>query len=359
MKQQSTESRPRSGGRRRRQSPSHAASIHDVARQAGVSIKTVSRVLNKEPKVAAATRARVLSAVATLSYRPNPFARALASDRSTLVGLLFDNPGSSSSYVAGIQYGALAQCRAEGYHLIVEVLDSQASDLEDQVAALVRDSNLAGVVLTPLLCDSKAVIAALTRAGTPFVRVAPDRQLPGVRQVSIDDTQAAYDATQHLLELGHRRIGFIRGHPGFGVAWRRFEGYRAALEQAGVDFDQGLCAQGYFTYQSGMEAAVQLLSLPQPPTAIFASNDDMAAGVLAAAHGFNLKTPQELSVVGFDDSVVAQLVWPGLTTCRQPLADMAAAAVSMLVNKDEAGPSETQLQHTLIIRESTAPPKHG
>src|SRR5215468_2568721 len=158
--------------------------IHDVAERAGVSIKTVSRVLNKEPNVTNSTRDRVLDAVKILAYRPNIFARGLASEKTFLIGLLFDNP--SASYVAGVQFGALAKCRDEGYHLIVEVLYNTALDLGERVLSLVRESSLHGVILTPPLCDSPAVLEALTRAERPYVRIAPERPLPGAMQVSID-----------------------------------------------------------------------------------------------------------------------------------------------------------------------------
>jgi LacI family transcriptional regulator len=343
---------PASRIRKRRRSTTRPTNIHDVARAAGVSIKTVSRVLNKEPNVKGQTRDRVLQAVSTLSYRPNIFARALASEKSLLIGLLFDNP--SASYVAGLQYGALARCRDEGCHLLVEILETDAPDLGERVVSLVRDSNLRGVVLTPPLCDSEDVLAALTSIGASFVRIAPGRNLPGSLQVSIDDKQGAFDLTNHLIELGHRRIGFIHGHPAIIAASLRYDGFRAALSKAGIPFDESLCAQGYFSYQSGMEAATHLLSRSERPTAIFASNDDMAAATLAAAHRLNLNTPDDLSVAGFDDSLVAQVVWPRLTTCRQPIAEMGAEAISMLANTD--GEPVRRLQHELVIRESTAPP---
>ncbi|MES1158390.1 MAG: LacI family DNA-binding transcriptional regulator [Terricaulis silvestris] len=332
------------------------ASIHDVAERAGVSIKTVSRVLNREPNVSQATRTRVMSAVEELSYRPNLFARGLASVRSFLIGLLYDNP--SASYVAGLQFGALGRCRNEGYHLIVEVLDSKDPNLGKAVLALVTESVLHGVILTPPLCDSPAVLDALREADTRFVRIAPARHIPDAPEVSIDDRQAAHDMTAYLLGLGHRRIGFIKGHPDHGASHARFEGYCSALREAGISIEDELCMQGYFSYQSGQEGAERLLSLTKRPTAIFASNDDMAAAVLAASQRFNLKVPTQLSVAGFDDSLVSQVVWPRLTTCRQPISDMAAAAVSMLIQREEgAAVTARRLEHELVIRESTAPPQ--
>ncbi|MBL8550255.1 MAG: LacI family DNA-binding transcriptional regulator [Hyphomonadaceae bacterium] len=332
------------------------ANIHDVAAHAGVSIKTVSRVLNREPNVTPKTRDRVLDAVQALSYRPNIFARSLASERSFIIGVIFDNP--SAGYVAGIQYGALAKCREEGYHLLVEVFSEGEKDLGERVLTLVRESLLHGIIVTPPLSDSPEVLSALKESGTRFVRIAPERAMPDTLEVRIDDAKAAFDMTSHLIGLGHRRIGFIIGHPGHGAANQRFMGYKAALENAGIKLDPKLCVQGYFSYQSGMEAAERLLTLKNRPTAIFASNDDMAAAVLSTAHKHGLRTPEDLSVSGFDDTLIAQVVWPKLTTCRQPIAEMAAQAVSMLAQPpaDKDAPKEALLEHELVIRESTAAP---
>lgn len=335
--------------------PGKPASIYDVAKKAGVSIKTVSRVVNRQSNVSEETRARVLEAVKSLSYRPNVFARGLASEHSFLIGLLYDNP--TGSYIPAVQIGVVERCRDEGYHLIVEQLDIQAPNLEQTVYSLVVESTLHGVILTPPVCDMPAVIAALERAHTPYVRIAPEKHLPAAADIGIDDRKAAYDMTAYLIGLGHRRIGFIKGKPDHGAAMARFEGYRTALAQAGIPFVEELCVQGFFSYQSGMQACERLLTLKKRPTAIFAANDDMAAAVLATSQRFSLKVPQQLSVAGFDDSQVAQVVWPRLTTCRQPLREMAATAVSILVQRTaKDGGVERRLEHELIVRESTAAP---
>ncbi|HEY0106431.1 MAG TPA: LacI family DNA-binding transcriptional regulator [Rhizomicrobium sp.] len=338
-----------------RSEPRKAASIYDVAKRAGVSIKTVSRVINRQPNVSPAAQARVVEAVAALSYRPNFFARGLASERSLLIGLLYDNP--SESYMAAVQLGALRRCREDGYHLIVEQLSAQDPNLGEAVRALAVQSSLHGLILTPPLCDAAAVVEVLKAERVPFVRIAPKEAQPDSPSVSIDDHAAAREMTAYLIGLGHRRIGFIKGHPDHSSAHARFEGYRAALKHAGIAFAEDLCAQGYYTYQSGMEAGQILLSLKNRPTAIFASNDDMAAAVLAASQRFHIKLPTQLSVAGFDDSLVAQVVWPPLTTCRQPIKEMAAAAVSLLVqNPADGAPRDRRLDHELVVRQSTAPP---
>lgn len=331
-------------------------SIYDVARRAGVSIKTVSLVINRQPNVSLATRTAVLAAIEALAYRPNVFARGLASERSYLIGLLHDvAPGS---YIADLQLGALARCRDEGYHLVVELLNpAQDIDVAQRVKSLVSESVLHGVILTPPLCDDVIIMQELSAAKTPFVRVAPGNRMPGTTFVNIDEYKAAYEMTAYLIGLGHRRIGFVKGKPDHGAARLRFDGYRKALSDGGLSFEEELGAQGFFTYQSGLDAGEKLLALKNRPTAIFAGNDDMAAGVLSASYRFNLSVPNDLSIAGFDDSIVAQVVWPRLTTCRQPIKDMAAAAVSILAQRRiQDRPHERQLEHELVVRESTAPP---
>jgi LacI family transcriptional regulator len=330
-------------------------SIYDVAKRAGVSIKTVSLVINRQPNVSLQTRTAVLAAIDALAYKPNVFARGLASERSYLIGLLHDvAPGS---YIADLQLGALARCREEGYHLIVELLNPlQDHDVDQRVRALVSESVLHGVILTPPLCDDRTIMQELSAAKTPFVRVAPGNKMPGTSVVNIDEFKAAYEMTTYLIGLGHRRIGFVKGKPDHGSARLRFDGYRSALADAGLSFQEEFCAQGFFTYQSGLDAGEKLLAAKIRPTAIFAGNDDMAAGVLAVSQKFNLSIPNDLSIAGFDDSIVAQVVWPRLTTCRQPLKEMAAAAVSVLTQKrSHDRPQERQLAHELVVRESTAP----
>ena len=336
------------------------ANIYDVAKQANVSIKTVSRVVNGMSNISEATRQRVLEAVAALSYRPNVFARGLASEQSFLLGLLCDIPAAGSGYIAALQTGMLGRCRKEGYHLIVESLDGESPDLGAQVTGLVTKSNLHGVILTSPLCDVPAVLEALKQTGTPFVRIAPERVIPGSYDVHIDDYKAAYDMTAYLIGLGHKRIGFIKGPADHGDARARFDGYCAALEHAGIRVHEELCVQGLFTYQSGLAAGEMLLAMAKRPTAIFACNDDMAAAVLATSQRFNLKIPEQISVAGFDNSIVAQVVWPRLTTCRQPIEEMAKAAVAILIRKaPEEAVYDRRLDHELVVRESTAAPSNA
>lgn len=333
--------------------------IVDVAREAGVSIKTVSRVLNHEPGVHESTREQVLKVVEALRYRPKQSARSLAGGRSFLIGLLYYDP--SAIFVGSVQQGATLRCRELGYHLVVESLHNDAPDLRQQIDRMVLALRPDGMILTPPLCDNPEVLAALRESGTPCVLMSPERDLRGVPSVRMDDVHAAEEITNLLLSLGHQRIAFIKGPPDQSASGLRYQGFVNALRAHGLEPDPELIQPGQFTFASGRDAAHQLLSRRQRPTAVFASNDDMALGVLAAAQRLGLSVPGELSVAGFDDSPTAALVWPPLTTVRQPVAEMARAAVEMLVavqRPDMTAPEDEAdlhkvLPHELVVRDST------
>ncbi|MDR3527276.1 MAG: LacI family DNA-binding transcriptional regulator [Rhizomicrobium sp.] len=347
-----TEDRPEEEGRPR----PRPATIYDVAELAGVSIKTVSKVINNLPQVSYATRQRVSEAVETLSFRPNQLARGLASSRSFMLGLFCDAPAAGSGYAARIQMAMLTMCHNEGYHLIVECVHATNPQVGRQVNALVAQSSLAGVLLMPPLSDVPALIAALKHTKTPIVRFSPGTAESDVIDVDIDNCAAARDMTNYLIGLGHRRIGFVRGPLYHGDAVMRFEGYRLALAAAGIAFDEDLCADGDYTYKTGMRAGEQLLSLPERPSAIFASNDDMAAGVMAASLRFNLRIPQDLSVAGFDNEIISHAMSPRLTTCHQPIAEMAEAAFFAIIRQNKKHAGTFHLPHKIVVRGSTAAP---
>ncbi|MDB5457138.1 MAG: transcriptional regulator [Caulobacter sp.] len=333
---------------------SRKITIHDVADHAGVSIKTVSRVMNREPNVKSDTRDRVQAVVAALNYRPNISARSLAGSRAYLIGVFFDNP--SPAYVTDVQLGAIARCREEGFHLIVEPIDS-AAEIEGQLAPMLTTLRMDGVILTPPVCDHPDVLALLEREDVPYVRISPDRDLGRSAYVGMDDRRAAYEMTAHLIGLGHRDIGFILGHPDHGATHLRHEGYAAAMADHGCAPRADRVEQGYFSFRSGFEAAERLLTRDDRPTAVFASNDDMALGVMAVANRLRLNVPEQLSVAGFDDTPGAKVVWPQLTTVRQPIAAMAAAAADLLLRGEARWEGETPpsrlLDFELIVREST------
>ena len=346
--------------RARKTVPSPSATISDVAHRAGVSIKTVSRVMNNEPGVRPDTRATVLQAMTELRYRPSQSARSLAGARSFLLGLLYFDP--SAAFIAGVQQGATKRCRAAGYHLVVESMDDDAPDLREQVHRVVSTLRPDGMILTPPLCDNPQVLKALREAGTPTVLVSPARLRKDMPSVRMDDVHAAAEITNLLIGLGHRRIAFVRGPADQAASALRHRGFVQAMQAHDLPIDDDLVVDGDFCFDSGVTAAHRLLKLSERPTAVFASNDDMALGVLAAALRQGMLVPEELNVAGFDDSPASTLVWPPLTTVRQPTFEMAMAAVDLLIEAangawrpGEPLPAGLQrvLPHDVVVRDST------
>jgi LacI family transcriptional regulator len=334
--------------------------ITDVAHAAGVAIKTVSRVLNGEPSVKAKTRERVMSAVTALNYRPNISARSLAASRSFLIALFFDNP--STGYVTEFQLGAIKRCREAGFHLTVEPVDSTAADLEQMIGRVISTLRVDGVILTPPVTDNPVVLQALHAARTPYVRITPEQSAGRAPEIHMDDARAAYAMTTHLLDLGHRDIAFIKGHPNHGASGLRGDGFLKAMADRGLPVREHWVQQGYFSFRSGFECAEALLSGTPRPTAIFASNDDMALGVMAMAYRHGLNIPRDLSIAGFDDTPAASVMWPQLTTVRQPIFDMGAAAADLIISGKAKRalegdvPKRRVFDFVLVPRESTAPP---
>ncbi|GLP95908.1 LacI family DNA-binding transcriptional regulator [Paraferrimonas sedimenticola] len=304
------------------------ATIQDVADRAGVSKMTVSRVLNDDPKVSDKTRQKVQQIANELNYRPNVSARRLASSKSYFIGLLYDNP--SEGYISQFLLGALKSCRAKGYHLVVDEASGESEQQLQITRSLIEETRVDGVILLPPVCDQPEVIEVLKESGVPFIRVAPDTQLDCSPYVCMDDYQAAFEMTQLLINKGHTEIGFIIGNPNQGASRLRYQGYMDALRSNKLAIVPETIEQGYFTYKSGLSAAEKILTSSKRPTAVFASNDDMAAATISVANRLQIKVPDELSVVGYDDTHIAQALWPPLTTVRQPIAEMANRAVELL-----------------------------
>lgn len=331
------------------------ATIEDVAAHAGFSIKTVSRVLNLEPNVRPETRERILAAVSQLEYQPNLSARRLASKRSFVIGLLYDNP--DSYYVMGIQEGALAACRRQDYHLLIHPCSTCAPSLIDEVLSLHRMSMVDGLILSQPVSDFDPLISALVETGIAVVRISQRASAGEFPLVSVDDERAARRMTDHLISLGHSNIGFIMGHPDHGSAHDRLKGFRSSLLAHGIPDDQAPVEQGYYTFDSGYACAQRLLSLASRPTAVFASDDHMAMGVITAAYEKGIAVPAELSVCGFDDTPMARYVWPPLTTARQPVVEVARVATECLLNilqGGDPGARHIVLESKLVLRGSTA-----
>ncbi|WP_425231048.1 LacI family DNA-binding transcriptional regulator [Sphingomonas sp.] len=324
--------------------------ISDVAAAAGVSIKTVSRVLNKERYVGDATRARVEAAVAALDFRPSLAARALAGGRAHQIALLCDNP--SPFYIHQMQLGVRDRCAEAGVRMIAQPYDRRSGRVLDEVEELVATTPLDGLILTPPIADGDAVLDRLLARGLPFARVSPGVRLDCAPSVFIDNRAAAATVTRHLLDLGHTRIGLVAGDPSFAASAVRRAGYADALAAAGVASDPALIRPGDFSFAAGLEAGQALLALPRPPTAVFAANDEMAAGLLSAAHRRGVAVPAQLSVAGFGDDAVASVVWPPLTTVRQPTRALGRTAADLLLAP--GGEQHRELRFELVVRASTA-----
>ena len=341
--------------RRQRSAPT----ISDVARLAGVSPMTVSRVINAETNVRPATREAVNTAIASLNYAPNSAARSLAGAGQTRIGVLYSNP--SAGFLSEFLLGSLDQASRSDVQIIVE--RCEMGDHEVDVARHLVDGGIDGIILPPPLCESDAVLDMLAQAGVPTVVVATARVPDASLAIRIDDHHAALTMTRHIMALGHQRIGFITGDANFNASACRLEGYRAALSEAGLPADEALIAPGLYTYRSGLDAAEQLLALADPPTAIFACNDDMAAATVAVAHRRGFDVPGDLTVCGFDDTTLSTAIWPELTTIHQPIADMSRAAVELLVSVlrgQKHAPAiapHRLLDFTLIRRQSDAAPR--
>lgn len=349
------------GERKPKRRQSGQPTISDVAREANCSPMTVSRVINSESSVRGATREAVLKAIKKLNYRPNRAARSLAGGEQLRIALLFDNP--SSSYLAEFLMGSLEEANRSDVQLIVQACDEgDGEDGRHHIAKLLS-AGIRGFILPPPLCDDQVVLDMIVESGGVVVAVGPGVASGPGASVLIDDFQAAYDMTTHIIGLGHERIGFIIGNPEQVASSRRLNGFRRAMEDAGLTVDPALVVQGRFTYRSGMEASERLLAANPRPTAIFASNDDMAAATVAVAHRCHLDVPNDITVCGFDDTDLARSIWPELTTVRQPIRQMTAWAVACttrLLRAKRSGDrvqSETKhMQYQLVRRESDAPP---
>jgi LacI family transcriptional regulator len=334
------------------------ATIHDVAKQAGVSIKTVSRVINNVSTVKAHTRERVLKVIRKLDYHPNPSARSLGGSRSYLIGLLYDV--SCEYYATSVLAGVLEACRAAHYQVVMQPCDYRSAQLAEEVSRNIRHSRADGVIVTPPLSDQSRLIDALDEQQIPYVRIAPAEHTDSQRSVYTNDRESCAQMTEQLATLGHQRIGFILGNPDHAAIADRFKGFQDGLRACGLKLDKKLVVQGLNSFGSGVQAARQLLQAPEDkrPTAIFASNDEMAAGVLSVAHQMGLAIPEDLSVAGFDDAPLASQVWPALTTIRQPIPAMSAAAAQLLLRQlraDALDETPHVLASSITIRQSTGP----
>lgn len=333
-----------------------------MAALAGVARTTVSRVLNNQPNVRDAVRAKVLSAVEALGYRVNVQARNLAGRKAVRITLVhasdFDTE-PNSYFSSALELGATRAAAQAGAQLITQVVNQNDPAAAEDILARVSDDQSDAVILTPPFADDLRLLELLDERGIALVCIAGGRDAESVAQtVGVDDTRAGYDIARHLLELGHRRFGYIKGILGHVSAEGRFDGFLAALAQAGIAEAEVRVARGNFTFRSGLDCAQGLLSQGAPPSALVCANDDMAAGALLAAHKAGLRIPQDIAITGFDDTPVSEIVWPPLTTIHQPLRRMAARAVELLLARIATGevPSTRReiIAHELVVRDSSA-----
>ncbi len=332
--------------------------INDIARMAGVSKKTVSRVINRSPLLNRETRDKVEAIIQETGYVPNPQARALALGRNFLIGLIYDNP--NVQMILSMQKGILEALHGTEFELVIRPVDRGSNLVMDDIRGFVTRQRLFGVVILPPMSENDALARMLDEEGCRYVRMGSAVLDDAEHMVASNDREAVADAVRHLIAQGHRRIGLIAGPHGFRSAQERREGFELALTEAGISLPRSLIADGQYTFESGISASESLLDLSPRPTAIFASNDEMAAGVLYAARLRGIAVPEELSIIGFDDTPVTTRVWPPLTTVRWPIVAMGRAAALKLIGTAIGEGAEvnepSMFSSTLIRRASVAPP---
>lgn len=342
---------------RQKRSTGGKVTIRSVAERAGVSAMTVSNVVNGKGRVGQETADTVRRAIDELGYTPNVEARRLASSTPTTIGMIYGN--QQSPFLDAILVGALRATTARGLHLIIrESATFELADTEEALRALVF-SGAEALLLIPPFAEIMSGTPRLVSSGLPAAAIATGRAMEGVFTVRIDNRKSIRDMVELLIAKGHRRIGFVSGPMAHSDAQERRRGYEEAMADAGLPAPPELMFQGDFHLTSGEEAARVMLNLPEPPTAIVASNDEMAAGVIAEAHRRRLKLPEELAVTGFDDTALAERLWPPLTTVLQPLGAMAYQATELLIEALQAGREElvygdVVIPHRIVERLSTA-----
>jgi len=333
--------------------PRRRPTINDIARLAGVSKKTVSRVINASPYVQKETRERIEAVIAEHGYAPDPQARGLAFRRSFLIGLVYDNP--NPQYVVNMQLGLLDGMRGSGFELVVHPCNRASPTFLADLRGFVERQRLFGVVLTPSVSEDERVAELMADIGCAYVRVASVSVDTPQHMIETRDRLGGEAAAQHLADLGHRRMAFISGPPTFRSSRERREGFEAGLAARGLRLEAAYAREGAYTFESGIERARELLSIAPRPTAIFAGNDEMAAGVLQAARQMGVAVPEDLSVVGFDDFEIARRLWPSLTTIRTPTREIGRLAVERLMGRGDEGRDLKDRLPALVVRESTGP----
>lgn len=336
--------------------PGRNATINDIARLASVSKKTVSRVINQSPLVQEETRARIQAVIDRFGYVPDPQARGLAFRKAFLIGLVYDNP--NAQYIVNLMEGVLEAVRNSEYEVVVHPCDRTKPDFVAGVRRFVERQKLRGVILLPPVSENDELARALEAADCLYVRITYTQLDDPSRLVISNDRLAVAEVANYLVSMGHRRIGYIAGPSGFRSAVERLAGFSEAIAARGWPLPPEMIVEGGYTYESGVAGAEKLLALEPRPTAIFASNDEMAAGVYRVANRLGLSVPEDLSIVGFDDGPLAARLLPSLTTIRLPIRELGRIAANKILHPEAAGgtPLVTPLEPHLVIRDSCQPP---
>lgn len=333
--------------------------INDVAREAGVSKRTVSRVLNGSNSVGEKTRAKIQEVIDRLKFSPDKQARGLASSRSYLIGLIYDNP--DALYIDQVQRGVLQVCSSKGYELVVHPCQYKDEAMVQDCLDFISRSRIDGVIVLPPVSEAKHLAAALSEEGHAYVRMASVDIDDHANIVVSDDRAAVMEMTAYLTSLGHTDIAMLTGPIGYHSSIERLQGFKDSLVKQGLPLDETRIVEGKNSYESGLEGAQKLLNLTPRPTAIFANNDEMAAAILRVARAMNIDVPSQLSVAGFDDNLLASRIMPSLTTIQRPVSAMANLAAEKIIQaiekntKTELVSDQFLIKPHVIVRESTAP----
>lgn len=348
---------------RRRQS----VTIKHVAADAGVSLQTVSRVINSEPNVRAEVAKRVQASIEKLGYVPSIAAQRMGGSRSYIIMALNDRERTiagwqsqqGTDWVDQMLLGGMLKCAEHGYRMIVELVDTHSDHIERELRAAIAAVQPDGIILTPPHSQNPMIIGLLHDMKISFARIGSLKEGPGFL-LTMGDDRAARLATEHFAGLGHRRIGFIAGSDEYELSAWRVEGWKAAMKAARLDTD-GLLVEGDFSFASGRAAAIQLLEGEDRATAVVACNDQMALATMEVARERRLSIPGDLSLISFDDTPIVHFTHPPLAAIRQPIADTVAKAVELIIDERAGRPTPEEpvvVQPGLVLRGSTAPPKH-
>ena len=326
--------------------------MQDIARMAGVSKITVSRVINNSKRVREDTRLRIMKLIEEHGYIPNTQAQSLAFRRSFLIAMIYDNP--SPQYIVNMQRGILDVLEETNLQLVIKPCDRSDPQFYQKMAAFMQRNTLFGAILPPSVSEDDKIVTLLNDYDCPCIRIESVSLDTPYRMVRTHDSEGALEAARHIASLGNKRIAHIHGPMTFRSAHERLEGFRRGLAEHGLDLPPEMLREGAYTYDSGVRCAEQLLSLGSPPTAIFTGNDEMAIAIYQVARSKGYTVPDDLSIVGFDDTPIASRVLPTLTTVRLPIREMGAAAATKLISLPDEAAEEVSFMPELVVRNSTA-----